>query len=91
MIPALFLHTQKTAGTAVVEMCRELYGETLVSHVDYRGRKPEAFQNFGFVTGHFGYSFTRLLMNSRYSFTFFRDPRGAYFTVLLFLSAGRSG
>ncbi len=74
MKPALFLHIQKTAGTSVVKMCREYYGETLVSHIDYRGRKPESFEETGFVSGHFGYGFARPLMGSRYSFTFLRDP-----------------
>ena len=73
LTPALFLHIQKTAGTAVVQMASSFYNK-FISHFDYHGHKPEEFQHTGFVSGHFGYSYAQPLMKFRYSFTFLRDP-----------------
>lgn len=91
LVPALFLHIQKTAGTSIVHLARKHYGnENVVSHGDYlagwkgrsldeivaaRGRSPDDLCGFAFVSGHFGYDFARSLMDGRYSFTFLRDPR----------------
>lgn len=73
--PALFLHIQKTAGTSVVEAARRFYGENnFISHLDYHGHRPHEFKEKGFVSGHFGYEYARELMNTRYSFTFLRNP-----------------
>lgn len=73
LIPALFLHIQKTAGTAVVQTVCSFY-DNFISHFDHHGYKPEEFQSASFVSGHFGYSYAQPLMKSRYSFTFLRDP-----------------
>lgn len=91
MVPAIFMHIQKTAGTSIVHIARKHYGnENVVSHGDYlagwegrsldaivaaRGRSPDDFHKFAFVSGHFGYDFARALMGGRYSFTFLREPR----------------
>lgn len=91
LVPALFLHIQKSAGTSIVDLVREYYGEeNIVSHGDYltgwkgrsldeivvaRGMSPDDFRKVAFVSGHFGYDFARSLMSGRYSFTFLREPR----------------
>lgn len=72
--PALFLHIQKTAGTALVVALRTHYGTSIVSHGDFIGRGPAAFRNVRCVSGHFGYAWARPLMSGRYCFTFLRDP-----------------
>lgn len=85
---AVFLHIQKTAGSSIVDIARQAYGsDQVVSHGDYllppksldaivdaRGIEPNFFDNRGFISGHFGYDFARTLMQTRYSFTFLRDP-----------------
>ncbi len=73
-VPALFLHIQKTAGTAVVDCARRLYGERMISHGDWLGHIPEEFADLPFVSGHFGFHFARCLLPGRYSFVFLRDP-----------------
>ncbi|MCH7920168.1 MAG: sulfotransferase family 2 domain-containing protein, partial [Planctomycetes bacterium] len=70
----LFLHIQKTAGSSIVELARDHYDKSVISHGDFGGHKPEDFQDVAFVSGHFGYEFARPLMSDRYSFTFLRDP-----------------
>ena len=73
--PALFLHIQKTAGTAIFQMALKHYGYgNLISHGDYMGHIPQDAAHVPFVSGHFGYDFARALMPGRYSFTFLRDP-----------------
>lgn len=74
IIPALFLHIQKTAGTSLLEVARRHYGNSLTSHGDCWGHAPEKFKNLGFVSGHFGYDWARHLMEGRFSFTFLREP-----------------
>jgi len=74
LTPALFLHIQKTAGTSIIELARQHYNGSLISHGDFMGHKPEEFVKTLFVTGHFGYQFAECLMPSRYSFTFLRNP-----------------
>jgi len=74
LLPVVFVHTQKTAGSSIVELIRERYGESVISHGDYNGHRPEDFQDVAFVSGHFGYEFARPLISERYSFTFLRDP-----------------
>lgn len=73
--PALFLHIPKTAGTSIVDIAAPYYGEGLISHGDYHGCPPSDFRNVPFVSGHFGYSYARPLMDGRVSFTFLREPR----------------
>lgn len=71
---AVFVHIQKTAGSSIVNIAQGYYGKSLISYLDYDGRRPEEFQDVAFVSGHFGYEFARPLMSDRYSFTFLRDP-----------------
>lgn len=71
---AIFLHIQKTAGTAIVNTARRYYGESMTSHGDCWGHRPEEFTNTGFVSGHIGYNFAKSLITSRYSFVFLRNP-----------------
>ncbi len=74
-IPALFLHIQKTAGTSIVQMAANHYGNTNVcSHGDFLGRESQELAGVAFISGHFGYAFARPLMRGRYTFTFLRDP-----------------
>ncbi len=73
-VPALFLHIQKTAGTSIIHLARQYYGDSLVSHGDCWGKSCEQLSRFRFVSGHVGYDFARHLMPGRYSFTFLRDP-----------------
>lgn len=73
-VPALFLHIQKTAGTSLVNVARQFYDQSVISHGDYCTRMPEALADIRFVSGHFGYAYARHLMPGRYSFTFLRDP-----------------
>ncbi len=72
--PALFLHIQKTAGTALVDSLRTYYGASMITHGDFIGHEPAEFRDVLFVSGHFGYDFARPLLPSRYAFTFLRDP-----------------
>jgi hypothetical protein len=74
MVPALFQHIQKTAGTTIVEIASQYYGSNMTSHGDHVGKPPGEFVGVPFVSGHFGFDFTRQLMSERYSFTFLRDP-----------------
>ncbi|WP_431299338.1 sulfotransferase family 2 domain-containing protein [Tabrizicola sp. BL-A-41-H6] len=72
---ALFLHIQKTAGTSVQEMARQIYGNSQVSsHGDFVKLGLEKSRQHDFVSGHFGYAFAQPLMSGRYCFTFLRDP-----------------
>jgi hypothetical protein len=72
---ALFLHTQKTAGTSVQLMARWAYGnDNVCSHGDYVTLGVEGCARLPFVSGHFGIEFAKPLMPSRYCFTFLRDP-----------------
>lgn len=48
--------------------------KNLDSIVDARGVEPNYFCNRRFISGHFGYDFAKVLMKTRYSFTFLRDP-----------------
>lgn len=75
MRPALFMHIQKTAGTSLVMAAGRHYGwDGIVSHGGYVGRDPKEFEEFDFVSGHFGFSFAKELIEKRYSFTFLRCP-----------------
>ena len=71
---ALFLHIQKTAGTSIIALTREHYGDSIIHHGDHVGHQPEDFSDTLFVSGHFGFEFARCLMKDRYCFTFLRDP-----------------
>ncbi|TPL92819.1 sulfotransferase family 2 domain-containing protein [Mesorhizobium sp. B2-3-10] len=75
MIPALFLHIQKTAGTSVLAKASELYGRTnCCMHGDYLSCAPEQLDPLMMVSGHFGFDYAERFMPGRYSFTFLRDP-----------------
>lgn len=73
-VPALFLHIQKTAGTSIVNVARQYYGESITSHGECWGLVPNQLRHISFVSGHVGYQFVRPLMDQRFSFTFLRDP-----------------
>ncbi|HEX8010945.1 MAG TPA: sulfotransferase family 2 domain-containing protein [Casimicrobiaceae bacterium] len=72
--PAVFLHIQKTAGTSITETVWGYYADSIASHGDFVNRTPESMRQYRFVSGHFGFEFARELIESRYSFTFLRDP-----------------
>lgn len=71
----LFLHIQKTAGTSIVDIARQTYGQDIVSHGDYSTLSLDELSQIRFVSGHFGYDFARRLMTDRYTFTFLREPK----------------
>lgn len=72
--PAVFLHIQKTAGSSIVDTAKLAYGNDLASHGDYLTLPTEEINKRRFVSGHFGYSFTKPFMANRFSFTFLRNP-----------------
>ncbi len=91
MIPAIFMHIQKTAGTTIASLARKHYGpENIMTHGDHLCgyfdavnpsqffRKDDILARYReklFISGHFGYSFCSAFMADRYSFTFLRDPK----------------
>ncbi|WP_406871792.1 sulfotransferase family 2 domain-containing protein [Aminobacter sp. P9b] len=86
---ALFLHTQKTAGTSIQHIARQFYGpDNVSSHADYEELGVAACGTLDFVSGHFGYEFARPLMPDRYCFTFLRHPIERVLSLYSF-SAGR--
>lgn len=87
MRPALFLHTQKTAGTSIQHMARWAYGnDAVISHGDYTSLGVEGCKKKQFVSGHFGIEFARPLMEGRYCFTFLRDPVERLLSLYTFCS-----
>lgn len=74
LVPAIFLHIQKTAGTSIIETVRTHYGNSIMTHGDFSNRKPEDVRNVAFISGHFGFSFAKPFMQNRYSFSILRDP-----------------
>lgn len=75
IVPAVFLHIQKTAGTSLVHLAARHYGtENIITHGDYVGRPPESLVDIPFVSGHFGYAYAKSLIKDRVSFTFLREP-----------------
>ncbi|MBU9889683.1 MAG: sulfotransferase family protein [Candidatus Omnitrophica bacterium] len=72
--PVVFLHIQKCAGTSITELVRPYYHPSIITHGDHAGKRPEAFRDIAFVSGHFGFDFASSFMKDRYSFTFLRDP-----------------
>jgi hypothetical protein len=88
--PAVFLHIQKTAGTSIVDWVIDSCGsDKVVAHGDYLSGRPDMgietrgdagfispgdWHGVPFVSGHFGYDYARPLMDTRYSFTFLRNP-----------------
>jgi hypothetical protein len=75
IVPALFLHIRKTAGTSIVRQAMEHYGYgNVCHHGDYMGRAPGDLKKLPFISGHFGFDYARELMPGRFSFTFLRKP-----------------
>jgi len=90
LIPALFLHIQKTAGTSIIQMAAKYYGnDNVVTHGDYLtltatpdshilypsiNLNLEKFQNIQFISGHFGFDFAQQFRSDRFMFTFLRNP-----------------
>jgi hypothetical protein len=74
LLPTVFVHIQKTAGSSIIRLVRKHFGKSVISHGDYYGHRPEEFQDVAFVSGHFGYDYAKSFMDSRYSFTFLRNP-----------------
>jgi len=76
LVPALFLHIRKTAGTSIVWEAIKHYGrEKVASHGDYMGKPPGCFKDIPFVSGHFGHQYASHLAAGRFRFTFLRNPR----------------
>ncbi|WP_288355861.1 sulfotransferase family 2 domain-containing protein [uncultured Cycloclasticus sp.] len=74
IIPAVFLHLQKTAGTTIVDLAWQKYGHAACSHGEFETTAKQVLFEKSFVSGHFGYEFAKSLILSRYSFTFLRNP-----------------
>lgn len=73
--PALFMHIQKTAGTALMQVMAAHYGEgNYISHDDYLTKSPADIARLPFVAGHFGHAYAAPLLPGRYGFVFLRDP-----------------
>jgi len=73
--PAVFLHIQKTAGTTIVSLVKSCLGKEFVtSHGDYLEDSDFDPATKPFISGHFGFDYAKELIDSRYSFTFLRDP-----------------
>jgi len=68
------MHTQKTAGTTMTEAVRRHYRNDMISHGDYLKRDTASLKKTRFISGHFGFEYSRQFMDGRYSFTFLRDP-----------------
>lgn len=72
---SIFLHIQKTAGTSVLAMAREIYGlEKTIGHADHLSLTDEEIDKKSFVSGHFDYKFLCKFESNRYKFIFLRDP-----------------
>lgn len=74
LIPAVFLHIQKTAGTSLIEIIRAHYGNNIITHGDFSARNYEDLVDIAFISGHFGFYFAKPFIHNRYSFTILRDP-----------------
>jgi hypothetical protein len=68
------MHIQKTAGTTITEAVRRHYRNDTVSHGDYLKHDTASLKKTRFISGHFGFEYSRQFMDGRYSFTFLRDP-----------------
>lgn len=68
------MHIQKTAGTTITETVRRHYRNDIVSHGDYLKHDTASLKKIRFISGHFGFEYSRQFMDGRYSFTFLRDP-----------------
>lgn len=90
-VPALFLHIQKTAGTSLVHLARQYYGESMTSHGEYWGKSHDQLKDFKFISGHIGYDFAHPLMPGRYTFTFLRDPAERILSLYYFSRARDPG
>ncbi|MCF8516836.1 MAG: sulfotransferase family 2 domain-containing protein [Rhodobacteraceae bacterium] len=72
---SIFLHIQKTAGTSVLAMAREIYGlDNTIGHADHLSMSDEKIAEKFFISGHFDYGFLSRFSSDRYKFTFLRDP-----------------
>ncbi len=103
MQKVIFMHIQKTAGTAIVEPLRGFYGiENSVSHGDHFYQLDEKalvikffnnpelvkkYHDLPFISGHFGFDFCRQFMDARYAFTFLRDPAERILSYYFFCKA----
>ncbi|MGE4472028.1 MAG: glycosyltransferase [Sulfuricurvum sp.] len=75
---AIFIHIQKTAGSTMVDLIRQTYGNgQVVSHGDFvdTDRNILKHKDIAFVSGHFGFEYAAPLIKDRFSFTFLREPR----------------
>jgi len=75
LVPALFLHIPKTAGSSIVDLAKWHYKENnVISHGDFMNLKPEECKEKLFLSGHFEFHFAYGFLHDRYSFTFLRNP-----------------
>lgn len=57
--PAVFLHIQKTAGTSIVDYAKRYYRK-VISHGEAAKYQVRELEDVEFISGHFGYEFTKI-------------------------------
>lgn len=73
--PVGFLHIQKTAGTTLCHLARQIPElRPILSHGDFLSASPSRIRDAGFLSGHFGFDFLQRHAGERFLFTTLRDP-----------------
>ncbi|MFN3813469.1 MAG: sulfotransferase family 2 domain-containing protein [Aquificaceae bacterium] len=90
----VFMHIQKCAGTSLVTMLREAYGEESVYHGSgHFMLHPGELTKYSLVAGHFNYDHIKLLIprkNMRI-FTFLRNPKDRFLSFYYYVRAHDPG
>ncbi len=90
----VFLHIQKCAGTSLVAMLREAYGEGSVYHGSgHFMLHPGELTKYSLVAGHFNYDHIKLLIprkNMRI-FTFLRNPKDRFLSFYYYVRSHNPG
>jgi hypothetical protein len=71
----IFLHIQKTAGTAISEyIVKYLKNEKVMRWGDFLHISQEDLNKYLYISGHFGFDYIKDIIDRSYSFTFLRNP-----------------
>jgi len=84
----IFIHIQKTAGTSLKNMLREIYGEKLYSEYadTLHGKPPCVLSEYECFAGHFNYDSLRYIPHSKKRLiTFIRNPKERLISLYHFL------
>ena len=84
----IFIHIQKTAGTSLQNMLREIYGEKLYSEYadTLHGKPPCVLSEYECFAGHFNYDSLKYIPHSKKKLiTFIRDPKERLVSLYHFL------